>query len=486
MAEAERFTTATRSAPTPTSSGLAELLPPNRDAVLRRFLAIADIAGIALGLLAAYGAGLPFGATPADLLWGLLTIPAWLVLFKLYGLYDRDSKRVSHSTVDDIPSLFHALVLGSLGLWFFYKLAPPENLILRQGMAFFAVSFAGIFASRALARRLAWMSAPSERVLFVGSGAMAPILLDKLREPKYGLNAIGYVDDAVDSEGALRGRLPYLGPIADTELVIRDSAIDRIVVVAPAVDEEELAELIRKTSGLDVRISLLPHVVDVLGPSVVVDDVEGITVLGVNPPVLTRSSRFLKRTMDVVVAATVMLVALPVLAAISLGIKLTSPGPILFVQQRVGREGRRFWMFKFRTMIENAEVMAEGLREASAHPAWLMLDEDPRITRFGRILRHTSLDELPQLWNVLKGEMSLVGPRPMPIDVDEQITGWGRRRLDLTPGITGPWQVLGRTSIPFEEMVKLDYLYVTNWSLWQDVRLMIHTLPATLSRRGVN
>jgi FlaA1/EpsC-like NDP-sugar epimerase len=157
MAEAERFTTATRSAPTPTSSGLAELLPPNRDAVLRRFLAIADIAGIALGLLAAYGAGLPFGATPADLLWGLLTIPAWLVLFKLYGLYDRDSKRVSHSTVDDIPSLFHALVLGSLGLWFFYKLAPPENLILRQGMAFFAVSFAGIFASRALARRLAWM-----------------------------------------------------------------------------------------------------------------------------------------------------------------------------------------------------------------------------------------------------------------------------------------------------------------------------------------
>ena len=468
-------------------SSLDVLRPRHRDATVRRLLAVADIVAIAIGLLSAVVIGRPYGAGYVDFAWGLLTLPGWLVLFKIYGLYDRDSKRVSHSTVDDIPWLFHALVLGSLALWFFYKLAPPDKLILRQGAAFFLTSWAAVFVLRAAARRFAWALAPSERVLFVGSGAMAPILLDRMRQQKrYGLNAIGYVDDAAEDQSALRGLLPYLGSIADTERVIREEGVDRIVVVAPAVDEDELANVIRQTSGLEIRISMLPHVVDVLGPSVEVDDVEGITVLGVNPPALTRSSRFLKRTMDVVVAALVLLLALPLLVLIALGIKLTSPGPVLFVQERVGRGGRRFRMLKFRTMVANAEAMAEQLREQSAHAAWLLLDEDPRITSFGRFLRLTSLDELPQLWNVLRGEMSLVGPRPMPVNVDERISGWGRKRLDLTPGITGLWQVLGRTSIPFEEMVKLDYLYVTNWSLWQDVRLLIHTLPAVLSRRGVN
>ena len=137
-------------------------------------------------------------------------------------------------------------------------------------------------------------------------------------------------------------------------------------------------------------------------------------------------------------------------------------------------------------MVQDAELKEGELRARSHHPVWLLLDHDPRITRVGRFLRHTSIDELPQLWNVLRGDMSIVGPRPMPPHVDEQISGWGRRRLDLTPGITGLWQVLGRTHIPFEEMVKLDYLYVTNWSLWQDIRLIIRTLPAVLGRRGVN
>jgi exopolysaccharide biosynthesis polyprenyl glycosylphosphotransferase len=462
-------------------------LPVNRDAVLRRFLAAADAAGITVALVAAYVVGRAFGATLEDAAWGLLTLPGWLVLFKLYGLYDRDSKRISHSTVDDIPWLFHALVPGSLALWFFYKLAPPNNLILRQGVAFFLASWVAIFVLRALARRLAWASVPPERVLFVGSGDMAPILFDKMRQrKKYGLCPVGYVDDADEDEGGLEGLVPRLGSIAETQRIIQEAAVDRIVVVAPDVDEEALADVIRETSGLDIRISILPHVVDVLGPSVEIDDVEGITVLGVNPPALTRSSRFLKRTLDVVGAGTVLVLSLPILLVIALVIKSTSPGPILFVQNRVGRGGRPFRIFKFRTMVADAEAMVDELRDQSAHPAWLLLDEDPRITRVGGFLRRTSLDEIPQLWNVLNGEMSLVGPRPMPVDVDAQISGWGRKRLDLTPGITGPWQVLGRTSIPFEEMVKLDYLYVTNWSLWEDVRLLIHTLPVVLSRQGVN
>jgi exopolysaccharide biosynthesis polyprenyl glycosylphosphotransferase len=226
---------------------------------------------------------------------------------------------------------------------------------------------------------------------------------------------------------------------------------------------------------------------EVLGPAVEVDDVEGITVLGVNPPVLTRSSRALKRTMDVVVAGAALLLAAPAMLAIAFAIKVTSPGPALFRQERVGTRGRRFRLVKFRTMVCDAEARTAELRAQSRDPNWLHLDHDPRVTRLGRFLRHTSLDELPQLWNVIRGDMSLVGPRPLtPVDHANVEHGWGWRRLELTPGITGLWQVLGRTRIPFEEMVKLDYLYVTNWSLWGDVRLLIRTLPVVLRRRGAN
>jgi lipopolysaccharide/colanic/teichoic acid biosynthesis glycosyltransferase len=159
---------------------------------------------------------------------------------------------------------------------------------------------------------------------------------------------------------------------------------------------------------------------------------------------------------------------------------------VFFKQSRIGQGGRPFALFKFRTMVVGAEQRRKELFEQSRDPGWLKLDHDPRITTVGRFLRLTSLDELPELWNVLKGDMSLVGPRPLIASEDSQIGGWARSRLDLTPGITGLWQVLGRTNIPFEEMIKLDYLYVTNWSLWTDVRLILKTLPVVLTRRGAN
>ena len=159
---------------------------------------------------------------------------------------------------------------------------------------------------------------------------------------------------------------------------------------------------------------------------------------------------------------------------------------MLFRQERVGRGGRRFRLVKFRTMVADAEAQRAALLAHSTDPHWLKLDHDPRVSRLGHHLRHLSIDELPQLWNVIRGQMSLVGPRPLIVAEDDMVVGWGRGRLDLTPGITGYWQVLGRTRIPFEEMVKLDYLYVTSWSLWNDMRLIIRTLPAVLTRRGAN
>jgi lipopolysaccharide/colanic/teichoic acid biosynthesis glycosyltransferase len=159
---------------------------------------------------------------------------------------------------------------------------------------------------------------------------------------------------------------------------------------------------------------------------------------------------------------------------------------VLVRERRVGRCGRPFLVHKFRTMVEGAEGMTIELRSHSRDPHWLLLEHDPRVTRLGRILRLSSLDELPQLWNVLKGEMSLVGPRPLVEIEDREVAGWARRRLDVTPGITGLWQVLGRTNISFEEMVKLDCLYVTNWSLYEDIRILLRTIPVLLARKGAN
>ena len=450
----------------------------------RRLLGIGDLVAIAASFavtvaLLGDSAGLQFAL-------GLALAPVWVVVFKIYRLYDRDANRISHSTVDDIPSLFHAVLVGVVMFFVLSRfLGHEDKATLREGLTLFAVSFVAITSTRAVARKLALLILPAQRVLVVGGGPNGALLVRKMRQhDEYGLTPIGYLSQtrgSYDDES-----LPYLGEISNLEAVCEREHVDRVVIAAPDTEHVDLEALVRQTAGLNVRISLLPHVGDVLGPSVEVDDIEGVTVLGINPPTLARSSRILKRTMDLVISSLALLAVLPTLIAIAIAIRVTSPGPVLYRQERVGRGGKRFRILKFRTMTEDAEAQVNELRERSAHPVWLLLDHDPRITRIGALLRRGSLDELPQLWNVVRGDMSLVGPRPMLPEIDEQILGWQRRRLDLTPGLTGLWQALGRTSISFEEMLKLDYLYVTNWSMWQDVRLLLRTVPTVLKRRGAN
>jgi len=315
----------------------------------------------------------------------------------------------------------------------------------------------------------------------VADGPLVDLLARKLRDhPEYRLEPVGYLERG---DGPAPQGLPRLGGLSDLEAVCASGQVDRIVAESSG-EPTQVIDLVRRASGMTVPVSLVPNVVDVLGPSVEVDDVEGITVLGINPPLLTRTSRWLKRGMDGVVGGVAAIALLPAMLLIALAVRLTSSGPALFSQERIGRKGRRFRVHKFRTMVRDAEERLESLRQYSADPNWLLLDHDPRVTRIGWFLRKTSLDELPQLWNVLRGEMSLVGPRPLTPADHAQVSEWGRRRLDLTPGITGVWQVSGRTRIPFEEMVKLDYLYVTTWSLWRDVLLMFRTIPVALSSRG--
>ncbi len=198
------------------------------------------------------------------------------------------------------------------------------------------------------------------------------------------------------------------------------------------------------------------------------------------------SGRALKRAIDVLGACIALVILSPMLILLAVAVRVDSRGPALFHQVRVGRDGNTFVLLKFRTMVANAERLRAELVAHSAHPAWLALDHDPRITRLGRFLRRTSLDELPQLWNVARGEMSLVGPRPLIPLEHEQVPSWGRAREAARPGMTGLWQVMGRTALPFEDMLVLDTLYVERWSLRADIDILLRTMPAVLTQRGAN
>jgi exopolysaccharide biosynthesis polyprenyl glycosylphosphotransferase len=457
-----------------------------RDFVTRRVMAVSDMVAIACAALAAFLAT-PVSGHGVQLIWALPTLPAWVALFGVYGLYHRQSKRIGPATLEDLPTIFHALVVGTLALWLYYRIVPAHDLVYMQALAFGVLGIGFVSLIRSVARRAVPALLGRERVLFLGEAPSLPALVRKIRaHPEYGLEPVGLMSG--NSRSGEADGLPVLARLEDASLseLVERHDIERLIVSRAGASDETMLELLQECRDLSLKISLLPAQVDAIGPSVEVDDIEGITVLGLNPLTLSRSSRFLKRFMDIVGATVGLLLFSPLVALVAVAVKLNDKGSVLFKQERIGRRGRPFRVLKFRTMVPGAERQVEELFEQSEDPHWLKLDHDPRITRVGRVLRLTSLDELPQLWNVLSGDMSLVGPRPLIESEDTTVSGWARTRLDLAPGITGLWQVLGRTSIPFEEMVKLDYLYVTNWSLWLDVKLLLRTFPVVLHRRGAN
>jgi len=461
-----------------------------RDSLRRRSLAVTDLCTLALAYAAVTATLSPAGLFADERLPLLAALPLWVLLNKLLGLYEADANLVHKSTLNEVPRIVQSILLGT-GCAFL--LAPLVGVPLSRTstIAFIGLATALNLTLRYGVRQLLRRNLSVERCLIVGSGQVAEVVARKVEShPEYGATVIGLADvpagsDQVQGNGRRWETAFTLERPTDLGEICRDNAVDRVILAYSRFSPEEELEAIQTSKLLGMKISVVPRLVEITGASVEIDEIEGVTLLGLRGFTRTRSSLLLKRAIDVMVAAVALTVLLPALVAVAAAIKLNSPGPILYAQARIGRGSQPFRLLKFRTMVDGAEAMKpelEHLNEAS--PPMFKLTDDPRVTPVGRFLRRTSLDELPQLWNVLKGEMSLVGPRPLVPSEDGQVVGWHRQRLNLTPGLTGPWQVLGRTAIPFTEMVHLDYLYVAEWSLWNDIKLLLRTAPVVLTARG--
>lgn len=464
--------------------------------LVRRMLAGADLLGLTLAFIVAtvtfdVPARMDFVPAHIELLVFCLSLPAWLIVAKLYGLYDYDEERTDHSTADDLVPVLHLVTVGS---WLFFaatSLSGKADPGFARLLGFWLFAIAFITAGRAVARGLARKHlAYLQNTIIVGAGDVGHLVAKKLRQhPEYGLNLVGFVDDeprdrpvGLNDVALLGGpeRLPQLVQILDVE---------RVIVAFSNDSHEEMLDLIRSLKDLDIQIDLVPRFFEVIGTNVGIHTAEGLPLIGLPPLRLSRSSLAMKRAMDLFFSVAGLVLLSPLFAAVAAWIKLDSRGPVFFRQQRMGSGDVTFEIFKFRTMDLDADERKDELASLNKHndnggdPRMFKIPNDPRVTRSGRFLRKFSIDELPQLLNVVRGDMSLVGPRPLILEEDLHVVDWRRQRLNLKPGITGLWQVHGRDDIPFEEMVQLDYVYVTTWSTLNDLKLILRTLPALARAR---
>ena len=454
-----------------------------RDARLRRSLSLVDVAATAIALAVAVGVG---GVPAASALPLLLMVPLVVVANKALGLYDRDEHLLRKTTLDELPRLFHMAVLVSFVVSLASGSVLGAPLPAAAVVALFATDLAATAVGRRLARAFVMAITPGERCVVMGSAAAADRFAAKVESSDavtadvIGRIAVG----ARDYERSPSG-MPLLGGLDSLPELVSTHGVERAILVADRMTSDELLHALRRVKSFGVKVSVVPRLLEAVGSAAVFDDVDGMTLLGVRGYGLTKSSRLLKRAVDVVGVALCLSVLGPLLVFIAIAIKLDSGGPVFFRQRRIGRSGESFWMIKFRSMADGADAMKERLIGLNEADGLFKIADDPRVTRVGRWLRRTSLDELPQLLNVLRGDMALVGPRPLVPDEDARIGGWERRRLIVRPGMTGQWQILGSARIPMHEMVKIDYMYGANWSIWLDLKILARTVPYVLSRRGM-
>jgi exopolysaccharide biosynthesis polyprenyl glycosylphosphotransferase len=444
---------------------------------LRRMLFAADVVtGLVSGVL--IGAVASASATETLVLAAVLAC-AWPIAAFLCGLYAREDLRAWASGISEAPRLMLTCLAVS---WPVYGLLTLIDVGRPAAGAFFGAlacaAFAGVGRSAA---RLTAHRAPAlrQRTLIVGSGLVARRLADRILDhPELGLSLAGYIDDHQEPLAG-SAELPYLGRLSALDDLIALGQVDRVMIAFTRAHHEHLLHALRVCRDAGIAVDVVPRLFEFLDGARSIDQIGGMPLLSIDVPAFSAPSRFSKRTLDIIGASVLLLALAPLLALIAIAVKLDSRGPVLFVQRRSGRGGRFFKLYKFRSMQATATVQ---VRDDGA----IVKDrDDDRITRVGRLIRRLSLDEAPQLFNVLLGDMSLVGPRPLVIAEAETLTeSWQERRADLRPGLTGPWQISGRSNIPFQEMIRFDYQYVAGWSLARDIEILLATVPVVFSGRG--
>jgi exopolysaccharide biosynthesis polyprenyl glycosylphosphotransferase len=452
-----------------------------RGALLRRLLAFADWL-VLIGCLFAVTAG-SVSTEIGTLFWATLFSPSWILVLKLNGLYDNDHRRIRHSTLDELPALVSASVVGVLVLDGLLAISPVGPLSPASAIAIGVGTLGGSFVLRGTLRFLWHRLTPVGTGIVIGSAAAVDVVARRVAiHPETRLSLVGYLSSEPEPAA---GELPRLGSIADLARTASEHAIERVVVTEGETSEPATERLIEDCKAAGLALTFLPQHYGLLGPGVELNRLAELPVLDFrfsDPP---RSTMAMKRAMDIVISATVLLLLSPFLALIAIAILLDTGRPVLFRQRRAGEEGKPFTMLKFRTMVVDAEQRLPELIDVASldQPAFKIRD-DPRVTRVGRFLRRMSLDEVPQLINVLRGDMSLVGPRPEEVAIVALYDERQRGRLAVKPGVTGPMQVYGRSDLTFEERLAMERDYLDNLSLLTDLAILLRTPRAIVRGDG--
>jgi exopolysaccharide biosynthesis polyprenyl glycosylphosphotransferase len=448
-----------------------------------------DLAGLVLAVYAAlFFRALYLSQWPP--LWGLLwrTETDWLpfltvitvLVFWVNGLYRRRELRAGLGQI--ISSLLIVAVITlAFGLGTGYHFTTygltPTALVL-------AAIFIGLLRGsyEVVTRDVLRIAGARRRAVLVGQGERLQKLLLLIGSTRSGIDYefLGVISPSDSEDG-----LPVLGSLDAMPAILDRHVVDELIVTDTGFEERELLELVAEAHRRGVKVRVAPTTTELLLQRAEFIPGQGAPLFELRPPALAGADWVIKRGFDLVVSTFTIAVGLPLWLAIAAAIKLTSPGPVFFRDRRIGLGERGFEMMKFRTMYAGAREHQAALEAANeASGPLFKIKDDPRVTTVGRFLRRFSIDEMPQVLNVLWGEMSLVGPRPLPIRDYEQLEPWHRKRYAVLPGMTGLWQVSGRIDLSFDDLVRLDFYYLENWSIWLDISILAKTLPAVLARRG--
>lgn len=464
---------------------------------LLTLLALTDLIAVTLGFLLAYIIRFESGISwmyqplesPIDFYQSFVFFitPSWLIIFAVFGLYD--SKNV-FSGMNEYARVFNACTFGMMFIIILTFLYP--TLILARGWVI--LSWLLISASTELARfgfrrvvhQLRHHGYFVRKVIIVGANEEGKAIAHQFQSnTKAGIKIIGFIDDKFSPGSEPVSRIPALGASDAIVKLVEQHKPQEVIIASTALGREKLLDLFQTLDSLDIPARMSSGLYEILTTGVQVQEVGNVPLISVNKVRLTGAETVLKRALDIAGATTAILLFLPLMITIAIAVKLDSPGPVIYRRRVVGVGGKLFDAFKFRTMVVDAEkVLAQNSALLKEFEQNHKLKEDPRVTRVGSLLRRASLDELPQLFNVLFGQMSLVGPRMITSPERAYYGKWSMNLFTVKPGMTGLWQVSGRSNVSYDERVKLDMHYIRNYSIWLDIYLLWLTIPAVLQRRG--